>query len=118
MRYFIKTPWFLKKCWPGYIWNMPATEKKLYFSFDDGPHPYATPFVLDELKKWNAKATFFCIGKNVVEHPAIYSRIIQEGHSVGNHTQHHLNGWQTSDQKYLQDYKEATTHINSRLFRP
>ena len=63
--YFVKTPWLLKKIYPGCIWDIPAREKILYLTFDDGPHPVATPFVLDELKKYNAKATFFCIGKNV-----------------------------------------------------
>ena len=73
----------------------------LYLTFDDGPHPEATPFVLDELKKYNAKATFFCIGKNVVAYPDIYKRILDEGHTVGNHTQNHLNGWKTKDDIYL-----------------
>ena len=82
---------------------MNTKEKAIYLTFDDGPHPEATPFVLDELKKYNAKATFFCIGKNVAVHPDIYRRIIEEGHSVGNHTQNHLNGWKTKDALYLAD---------------
>lgn len=90
----------------------------MYLTFDDGPHSEATPFVLDELKKYNAKATFFCIGKNVTAHPDIYRRIIEEGHSVGNHTQNHLNGWKTKDKSYLDDIMEAAKHIDTTLFRP
>ncbi|HXO74732.1 MAG TPA: polysaccharide deacetylase family protein, partial [Puia sp.] len=67
MFYLIRTPWWLKKIYSGLIWRMPVKEKVLYLSFDDGPHPEVTPFVLDELKKYNARATFFCIGKNVKE---------------------------------------------------
>ncbi len=75
MFYLVKTPWFLKKMYPSCIWDIPSEEKKIYITFDDGPHPVATPFVLDELKKHNARATFFCIGKNVVAYPEIYKRI-------------------------------------------
>lgn len=106
------------RIYPNRLWSMPASDKTIYLTFDDGPHPVATPFVLDELKKYNAKATFFCIGKNVIEFPDIYKRIISEGHSVGNHTQHHLNGWKTETNEYLDDVKEASTHIQSNLFRP
>ena len=116
--YFIKTPWFLKKMYPGCIWDIPVHEDLLYLTFDDGPHPEATTFVLDELKKFNAKATFFCIGKNVVEYPEIYKRILLEGHRVGNHTYNHLNGWKVDDQKYIQDILEARKVIDSNIFRP
>ena len=116
--YFVKTPWWLKRIYPNRVWNIDTKEKIIYLSFDDGPHPVATPFVLDELKKYNAKATFFCIGKNVVNYPEIYKRILDEGHQVGNHTQHHLNGWETNNDTYLADVAEASIHINSNLFRP
>jgi peptidoglycan/xylan/chitin deacetylase (PgdA/CDA1 family) len=119
MLYFAKTPWWLKKLYSGCIWQMPLkTTKGIYLTFDDGPHPEATPFVLDELKKYNAKATFFCIGKNVVEHPGIYKRIISEGHRIGNHTFNHLNGWKVDDRLYLQNILEAKKYIDSDLFRP
>ena len=118
MRYFIKTPWWLKKIYSSYIWSVDTKEKILYLTFDDGPHQLATPFVLDELKKHNAKATFFCIGKNVLAEPGIYRRIIDEGHAVGNHTQNHLNGWKTKDDTYLADVSEAGKFIDSILFRP
>jgi len=116
--YFIKTPWWLKKVYSGYRWNMPRGGKDINLTFDDGPHPTATPFVLDELNAAGAKATFFCIGKNVVQHPEIYQRIIEEGHAVGNHTQQHLNGWKTENLTYLADIKTASQHISSPLFRP
>ncbi len=117
-KYFIKTPWWLKKIYPRRLWSMPATEKNIYLTFDDGPQPLVTTFVLEELKKYNAKATFFCIGKNVIEYPTIYKRIIDEGHSVGNHTQNHLNGWKTPTNEYLNDVTIASKHIKSNLFRP
>ena len=118
MFYFIKTPWWLMKCFPSCIWKMPDHEKVIYLTFDDGPHAEATPFVLDTLKEYQAKATFFCIGKNVVEHPAIYQRIIAEGHTVGNHTFNHLNGWKTSDAMYMDNFAKAKQYIDSSLFRP
>jgi peptidoglycan-N-acetylglucosamine deacetylase len=118
MKYFVKTPWWLKKIYPSFIWNIKTNEKIVYLSFDDGPHEKATPFVLDELKKYNAKATFFCIGKNVTSLPDLYKRVMEEGHTVGNHTNNHLNGWKTDDIKYLQDVKDAAQHIDSSLFRP
>ena len=104
--------------WPSYTWRMPPGERNLYLTFDDGPHPVATPFVLDLLQQYNAKASFFCIGKNVRQYPALYQRILDEGHAVGNHTAQHVNGWKTDDEKYIADVQEAATVINSKLFRP
>jgi peptidoglycan-N-acetylglucosamine deacetylase len=118
MNYFVKTPWWLKKIYPSYTWNVKTDEKVIYLTFDDGPHERATTFVLDELKKYNAKASFFCIGKNVVAHPELYNRILEEGHITGNHTHHHLNGWKTPDAVYLKDIAEAKKYIQSSLFRP
>jgi len=120
MLYFTKTPFWLKKIYPTCLWNYPnkAGEKKIYLSFDDGPHPTATPFVLDQLKKYNARASFFCIGKNVVEETAIYKRILMEGHRVGNHTFNHLNGWKTDSKIYLENIEKARELIDSDLFRP
>lgn len=97
---------------------MPAIEKRIYLSFDDGPHPQATPFVLDTLKQYNAKASFFCIGKNVQTFPEIYKRILLEGHAVGNHTHNHLNGWKTNDAGYFDNIKQAAQYIDSGMFRP
>lgn len=117
-RYFVKTPWWLKKIYPGYLWNIDTEKKILYLTFDDGPHPEATPFILNELKKHNALATFFCIGKNVNAYPDIYKRILDEGHTVGNHTQNHLNGWKTDNIIYMNDIAEAAKYIDADLFRP
>ena len=116
--FFIKTPWWLKKLYPGYMWDIKGVGKKLYLSFDDGPHPTITPFVLKCLLEYNAKATFFCIGQNVQKYPDVYRQIIEAGHSAGNHTNRHLNGWKTPDGEYLQDIHEASGVISSNLFRP
>jgi peptidoglycan/xylan/chitin deacetylase (PgdA/CDA1 family) len=118
MKYFVKTPWWIKKIYSFYTWSIPTKEKILYLTFDDGPHPEATPFVLGELKKFDALATFFCIGKNVLAYPDIYKRILDEGHAVGNHTQNHLNGWKTQNDVYMKDIAEAANYIDSNLFRP
>ena len=116
--YLIKTPFLLRALYPNCVWKKPTNEKRIYLSFDDGPHPIATPFVLEQLEKYDAKASFFCIGKNVAEHPAIYEQIIAKGHTVGNHTQHHVNGWHTEDDLYLQNIAQASTPIQSNFFRP
>lgn len=104
--------------YPGCVWNMPSDNKTLYLSFDDGPHPTITPFVLNELKKYNAKATFFCIGDNVKKYPEVYKQLLTGGHAVGNHTMHHINGWKKTDDAYINDIKEASHYISSTLFRP
>jgi peptidoglycan/xylan/chitin deacetylase (PgdA/CDA1 family) len=118
MFYLVKTPALLKKLYPSCTWNFSRDEKIIYLTFDDGPHHEATPFVLDTLKAFNAKATFFCIGKNVAAHPDIYKRIMFEGHSVGNHTFNHVNGSKTPDKDYIRDIAEARKYIDSTLFRP
>ena len=87
-------------------------------TFDDGPHPTITPFVLDCLKEYRAKATFFCIGKNVADNPGIYARILEEGHRTGNHTYRHLNAKKTGDEEWLKDIRDASLLIDSDLFRP
>lgn len=119
MFYLIKTPRVVEKyLFPRYLWRIADKEKNIYLSFDDGPHPTITNFVLDQLKRFNAKASFFCIGKNVLAYPEIYKRIIYEGHSVGNHTHDHLNGWNVSDAVYLKNVTKASDCIDSKLFRP
>lgn len=118
MFYFVRTPWWLRRLYRRMVWRMPAKEKILYLTFDDGPHPEATPFVLAELGKYGAKGTFFCIGKNVEANPGIYRQVLMEGHRVGNHTQDHLNGWKVNDQLYLENIREAAKRIDSDLFRP
>lgn len=116
--YLIKTPFLLRALYPSCIWKKPTNEKLIYLSFDDGPHPIATPFVLDQLDQFQAKASFFCIGKNVEACPDIYQQVIAKGHTVGNHTQHHVNGWHTKDDLYIQNIKDACKFISSDFFRP
>ncbi len=116
--YFVKTPWWLKSFYPSLTWKVPSVGNNVFLTFDDGPHKTITPFVLNTLKTYNAKATFFCIGKNVENNPEIFSQILNEGHSIGNHTYNHLNGWKTNDEVYLKDIIKAKAVINSNLFRP
>ena len=119
MRYFlVKTPRLLKAAFQDGIWHIVKNANSVYLTFDDGPHPTITPFVLKLLKKYNAKATFFCIGKNVELYPEIFQQIIDEGHSVGNHTHNHLNGWKTTNEEYFNNIDLANVHIHSKLFRP
>ena len=116
--YLIKPPSLLKSIYPdGLVWKKDSVDA-VYLTFDDGPHLTATEFVLSELEKYEAKATFFCIGKNVVEHPDIYQKIKTAGHRIGNHTHHHVNGWKTNKANYLMDVKDAEQFIDSSLFRP
>ncbi len=108
----------LSYLFPSLVWKIKTTEKILYLTFDDGPIPEVTPWVLSELNKYQAKATFFCIGDNVKKHQQIYQLIIDNGHSVGNHTQHHLNAWKVKTEEYIKDIKEASGLIATKLFRP
>lgn len=118
MAYFIKTPWLLKKAYPTLVWDMPADDNAVYLTFDDGPHPQITTAVLKHLQQYNARATFFCIGNNVVNNPEVYKSIIDAGHTVANHTHNHVNGWKTQDKEYISNIQLASTHIQSNLFRP
>lgn len=118
MWYPVRTPAVFRWVYSSCLWQKSKAEPVVYLSFDDGPHPEVTHFVLDELKKWQAKATFFCIGENVERYPEVFARIKEEGHSVGNHTQCHVNGWKTDDDTYIQDVKKAGEMISSKLFRP
>src|SRR5690348_4265353 len=117
-RYFIKTPWVVRKLYPDYVWRLPAGNRKVYLTFDGGPQKQVTPWVLDLLREYNAVATFFCIGKNVREEPGIYRRIQEEGHGIGNHSHTHPNGWSTGTKEYLDDVAHAAQLISSNLFRP
>lgn len=121
-----KTPFVVKKLFPDYIWEISTNKKELFLTFDDGPTPDVTDWVLDELKLFNAKATFFCIGNNVRQHQQLFNRILKEGHSIGNHTFNHIKGWKTKTNEYLENVFEAektiTENFNgfpkSKLFRP
>jgi peptidoglycan/xylan/chitin deacetylase (PgdA/CDA1 family) len=116
--YLVKTPWLLKKLYPQLHWNRSRTEPVIYLTFDDGPIPIVTPFVLSCLKQYNAKATFFCIGDNVQKHPEIYQQVLTGGHAVGNHTFNHLKGWKTEDKVYIDNFLKADELFKTSLFRP
>jgi peptidoglycan/xylan/chitin deacetylase (PgdA/CDA1 family) len=118
MRALTKPPAVLFSLLPSLVWKLPADSRTIYLTFDDGPHPEATPVVLDMLREFQAKATFFCLGKNVERYPEIYRRILDEGHAVGNHSYSHPDGWKTSAELYVQDVKKASQVISSSLFRP
>ena len=116
----VRTSFWLRAIFgKGLLWKMPIEkEPAVYITFDDGPHPTATDYILDELGKYNAKATFFCIGKNVLLYPDKYQRTIDGGHSVANHTHNHMNGWKTKDDVYMDNIAMAARYIDSKLFRP
>ena len=116
--YLVKTPWLLKKFYSSMIWNKSRKRRSIFVTFDDGPIPIVTPFVLNILKQYNAKATFFCIGDNVRKHPDVFKQLKNEGHAIGNHTFNHLNGWKTDGKTYLENFLKADKLINSNLFRP
>ncbi len=118
--YAVKAPWWLRRIAPSkLVWEMPpAIQPTVYLSFDDGPHPKATPFVLRQLADYRAHATFFCIGKCVAEYPGIFQEIREAGHSIGNHTHNHLNGFKHDADAYLANIREAEALIDSRAFRP
>jgi peptidoglycan/xylan/chitin deacetylase (PgdA/CDA1 family) len=116
--YLVKSPWWLKMLYPQLVWNKSRLDKTIYLTFDDGPIPKITPWVLEVLKTYQAKATFFCIGDNIEKHPEVFSQLKAEGHSIGNHTQNHLKGWAVADNVYLDNIQQCSKWINSNLFRP
>ncbi len=119
--YTVKTPRWLPRLQPkGLVWRLEkeVPANTVYLTFDDGPHPGVTPQVLELLQRYGAKATFFCVGENVLRYPEIYAQILAGGHHVGNHTQHHRNGWKTDTESYLNEVAEARQYIPSTLFRP
>lgn len=109
--YWIKTNALIKKIFSNYVWDVSNSENKIYLTFDDGPTPEITEWVLEELKKYNAKATFFCIGNNIEKYPNVFEKVINEGHSIGNHTFNHLNGWKTATEDYLENTKLCEEQI-------
>jgi peptidoglycan/xylan/chitin deacetylase (PgdA/CDA1 family) len=121
-----RTPFLLPLLFPSLVWRMPvSTRSTLYLTFDDGPVPGPTEFVLDVLKRHSIQSTFFCIGDNVRKHPAVFRSVLSHGHTVGNHTVNHLNGWNTSTDKYVANVLEfdqiasdGGLHQATRLFRP
>jgi peptidoglycan/xylan/chitin deacetylase (PgdA/CDA1 family) len=119
MWYPVKTPEFVKLIFPELIWDFRKNdEKRIYLTFDDGPNPGTTPWILDTLKYYNAKATFFCVGANVEKNEELYQNILNQGHKTGNHSNNHLNGWKTKTSLYLKNVEECANKVKSKLFRP
>lgn len=116
--YPTKIPSFIQRVFPKYTFSLPTIDKVLYLTFDDGPIPEITPWVLEILANYSAKATFFMIGENVVRHPAIFQQVLNAGHAIGNHTFRHLNGWKTRNTLYFEDVYNCSALFKSKLFRP
>ena len=116
MLHFYKTPGILKKISKDLIWDIQADNgKEIYVTFDDGPIPQLTEYLLDVLSDFNAKATFFCVGENIVKQPELFDRIIRDGHAVGNHTYNHLKGWSTKNKRYFANIEKCQSTINNHL---
>ncbi len=116
--YLVRTPELIKPFFKDLIWNVPGAIDQVYLTFDDGPIPEVTPWVLDQLAAAGAKATFFCIGENARKEPDLIDRIKAEGHTIGNHTWEHLNGWETSQFTYLRSVLRCHAITRSPYFRP
>lgn len=116
--YLIKTPQVIQNLFPNFTWRIPTKEQILYLTFDDGPIPEVTPWVINQLKLYNAKATFFCVGDNIRKHPQVFQQIRAHGHSVGNHTFNHLNGWSTDNIPYFHNVRNGASMVHTVLFRP
>lgn len=116
--YFTSSPFWLQWLYPTLTWHKNRKEKYVFLTFDDGPVPVVTPFVLNTLKKFDAVATFFCIGDNVCKYPDIFKDVLANGHRVGNHTFNHLKGWDTPDKEYLANIEKCSEVVPSNLFRP
>lgn len=116
--YLVKTPRLIQNLLPTFTWRIPTEEKVLYLTFDDGPIPEVTPWVLDTLRRFNAKATFFCVGDNVKKNPSVFQQVLAEGHAVGNHTFNHLNGWDSENISFFHNVRHCAKLVKSSLFRP
>ncbi len=116
--YFVRTPYIIQKLFSNIIWKFPDASNTVYLTFDDGPHPEITPWLLALLKQHRAKATFFCLGENAAKYPELMRQILEDGHSIGNHSNAHINGWKTKADDYCNDINQAGQLIKSNLFRP
>lgn len=116
--YLVKTPKIVQRLFPRMVWCLPCDVPTLYLTFDDGPIPEVTPWVLNVLAQYGAKATFFCVGENVDKYPHIYEQVKKAGHALGNHTYNHLNGWVTNESDYLLNVQQCAKRVSSNLFRP
>jgi peptidoglycan/xylan/chitin deacetylase (PgdA/CDA1 family) len=111
-------PFFLQRIMPSLTWMVKTNDKAVYLTFDDGPHPEITSWVMEQLNRYNAKATFFCVGENIAKHQDTYNTILAQGHAVGNHTYNHLSGWSHSQNAYFNNIDLCADLVKSNLFRP
>lgn len=128
--HFFKVPSTIQWLIPSCTWRKDGRGKVIYLTFDDGPHPEITAWVMDELRKHQIKATFFCVGDNLKKYPEVAKKLLTEGHQIGNHTMHHIKGWKHKNIDYLKDIEDCETEIRKiheqienkaaqpRLFRP
>ncbi len=116
--YLVKTPQFIQNLFPNFTWRVPTQEKQLFLTFDDGPIPEVTPWVLEQLAAYNAKATFFCVGDNIRKHRDVFDAVVENGHTVGSHTLNHLDGWATDNIPYFHNVRHSANMVDSTLFRP
>ena len=116
--YLVKTPKFIQEFLPNFTWRIPTNEKVIYLTFDDGPIPVVTPWVLEQLAAYQAKATFFCVGDNIDKNRDIYEQVVAAGHAIGNHTYNHLNGWSTDNLPYFHNVRHCANLTRTVLFRP
>ncbi len=116
--YFVKTPRFVQSIFPNFVWKVKTKEKVLYLTFDDGPIPEVTPWVLDTLDKFDAKATFFCVGDNVHKYPEVFDEVVRRGLSTGNHSYNHINGWASDNINYFHNIRRCANIVKSDLYRP
>ncbi len=116
--YLTHTPYFIQSLFPSFIWKVPTNDKKIFLTFDDGPIPEMTPDILDMLDRYDARATFFCVGDNVRRYPALFDSLRKAGHALGNHTYNHLNGWATDSIPYFHNVRHCARLVESDLFRP
>lgn len=116
--YLVRTPEIIQNLFPNFVWRIPTTDKRIYLTFDDGPIPEVTPWVMDHLNNFNAKATFFCVGENVQKHPGVFLKLRKNGHSVASHTNNHISGWSTENIPYFHNVRRGATLVKSPIFRP
>jgi len=116
--YLVKTPRIIQNLFPNFTWKVPTTEKTIYLTFDDGPNPEVTPWVLEQLAAYNAKATFFSIGEAVKKFPNVFQQVIEAGHTTGNHTYNHVSGWASDNIPFFHNTRRCARLVNSSLFRP
>ena len=116
--YFFKNPDIIKRIYPNKVWEKKSSEKKIFLTFDDGPTEQITPWILEQLRNFDIKATFFCLGKNIEKQPDLFKQLITEGHQIGNHTFNHENGWETNNYTYYKSILQTEKFTKNLLFRP